>query len=36
MALQLRGTSPAVAEAVIVGQLLQEITLHRLYVGGNQ
>ena len=31
-----RATSPSVAEAVIVGQLLQEITLHRLYVGGNQ
>ncbi len=33
VALQLKSISPPVAEAVIVGQLLQEISLHRVYVG---
>ena len=33
VALQIKEVSPSVAEAVIVGQLLQEISLHRVYVG---
>lgn len=33
VALQLKGISPPVAEAVIVGQLLDGINLHRVYVG---
>ncbi len=36
VALQLREISPSVAEMIIVGQLRQEITLHRVYPGERQ
>jgi len=36
VALQLKEISPPVAEAVIVGQLKQEISMHRVYLGEAQ